>query len=78
MGWVEMIAWSGRSAAPAASGGRANAFSLEIAMLIVLLFDFSWVIGAKGEYVCFADAQGYGRGSSSVKCLARPHMDVKI
>ena len=71
-----MIAWSGRPAAPAASGGRATLSAWKLTCLFVLLFDFSWVIGAKDEHVCFADAQGYGRGSSSVKCLAQPHMDV--
>jgi hypothetical protein len=76
MGWVEMIAWSGRSAAPAASGGRATLSAWKLTCLFVFLFDFSGVIGVKDEHVCFADAQRYGRGSSFAKCLTRPHMDV--
>jgi hypothetical protein len=65
-----MIAWPGRPAAPAASGGSATVSAWKLTYLFVLLFGFSWLIGAKDKHVCFADAQVNGRGLSSVKCPA--------
>jgi hypothetical protein len=52
MGWVEMIAWLGRPAAPAASGGSATLSAWKLTYLFVLLFGFSRVIGANDKHVC--------------------------
>jgi hypothetical protein len=65
MGWVEMIAWPGRPAAPAASTA-AQRFQHEIDVPICPSLSFSWVIGAKGKHASFADAQEHGCELSSV------------
>jgi hypothetical protein len=74
-----MIAWDGgqqRRQHPAA----AQRFQPELTYLFVLpfvpSFRFSWLIGTKDNHAYFADAPGHGSGLSSVKCKARPHMDV--
>jgi hypothetical protein len=44
---------------------------------VVMTFcPLSRVIGTEDKHVCFPGAQEHGRGLSSVKRLARPHMDV--
>jgi hypothetical protein len=63
-----MITWSGRSAAPVASGGSATLSAWKLTYLFVPLFRFFWVIGTKGKHASFADDQEYGCGLSSVKC----------
>jgi hypothetical protein len=63
-----MIAWPGRPAAPAASGGSAKLSAWKLTCLFVPLFRFSWVIGTKDNHASLADAREYGCGLSPVKC----------
>src|SRR5690349_4826289 len=74
-----MIAWAGgqqRRQHPAAAQRFQPGIDILICSSFCSLFVFSWLIGTKDNHAYFADAQEHGSGLSSVKCKARPHMDV--
>jgi hypothetical protein len=69
----------GRSAAQAASGAVQRFQPGKLTYLFVLLFRFSWVIGAKDKHASFAMLRNTAADYRPPNAwLGRPHMDIEI